>query len=77
MKTYALGIANSVTGPYRARASQFKAGALDFYRGSHHLYRRGMHVGGVKSGIVNFIIDIVHILLVLGGAYLVATAIFA
>lgn len=79
MSLYAHGVsaANALVGPYHARARRFTTGAMDFHRGSRHFYTRGIQVGGVKDGIINFLIDIVHILLVVGGLYLVATSIFA
>lgn len=79
MSLYAQGVsaANSLVGPYRERARTFAAGAMDFHRGSRHFYTRGIQVGGVRSGIINFLIDLVHILLVVGGVYLVATSILA
>lgn len=78
MSLYSNGVsaANSLVGPYRARVNRFAAGAADFHRGGQHFYRRGVAVGGVKSGIINLLIDIVHIMLVLGGVYLVMTSIF-
>jgi hypothetical protein len=76
MSLYARGVVNSMVGPYRDRASTFKAGALDLYRGGQRFYARGIQVGGVKSGIINFLIDLVHIMLVAGGVYLVLTSIF-
>lgn len=79
MSLYTRGIAlsDSVLGPYRQRAATLRAGALDFHRGTNHFYRRGIAVGGVKDGIVSFLIDLVHIMLVVGGVYLVFTSIFA
>lgn len=76
MSLYAKAYANSIVGPYRERVSRFSAGAMDFHRGTSRFYTRGIQVGGVKSGIINFLIDIVHILLVVGGVYLVMTSIF-
>lgn len=79
MSLYSRGVAlsDSVLGPYRARAATLRAGALDFNRGSRHFYRRGIAVGSVKDSLIGFLIDIVHILLVVGGVYLVLTSLFA
>lgn len=81
MSLYAHGVsaANSVIGPYRARMNRLALGAANFQKGSKYFYARGssgLRVAGVKSGIVNFLIDIVHILLLMGGVYLVMTSIF-
>lgn len=77
MSLYARGVsaADSVVGPYRIRANRLALGANDFHRGASRFYARGIQIGGVKSGIINFLIDLVHILLIVGGVYLVMTSI--
>lgn len=78
MSLYSRGVelSNTVIGPYRQRASKFQLGALDFYKGGSRFYSRGIVSGGVKSGIINFLIDVVHIMLIVGGLFLVFNAIF-
>lgn len=75
MSLYARG--SALVDSTRSRAMTLRAGVLDFHRGSQHFYRRGIAVGSVKDSIVSFLIDIVHILLVVGGVYLVMTSLFA
>ena len=77
MSLYARAYNNSIVGPYRARASNFATGAAHFHRGATRFYTRGIQVGGVKSGLINFLIDCAHIALVFGGLYLLITSLFA
>jgi hypothetical protein len=74
--THGVAAANSLVGPYRIRASKFTTGALDFHRGASRFYRRGqMQVRGtITNWLVELILDIVHIGLIVGGIYLILTA---
>lgn len=82
MSLYRQGVnaSQSLIGPYKRRVDMFALGSRDFYKGSRHFYTRGhsgMAVGGAKSWIIELLTDIVHIMLVVGGVYLVFNAIFA
>lgn len=78
MSLYAKAYNNSITGPYlapvHARVSRFKTGAASFNRGASRFYTRGVQVGGVKSGLIQFLIDLAHLALLAGGVYFLITS---
>ncbi len=80
----------SFANPYVARIDEGRVGASLINRASKHFYKRGITgksepafqkrprdvVGGVMDSATSFLMDVVHLLLLLGGAYMLVNAIF-